>query len=567
MASGGAPSYPPLDPPPEKPTLWYWHHTYSSIYNDKEPAASQALIDQAVAAGYTGLAFWDSGMTFANRPGWDPSTTKAIVAYAVSKGLEVLPSVAPFGYSNDLLQTDPNLAEGRRVIGSQFTVKAGQLSFVNSLAPLVNGDFESGSTGWFSFGDAGASLSAGSGHGGGAAALLDKASNNERLTQALTLTPYRLYHLRFWLKTAGFSGGDAMLSVLDTSSASSPSLFDRELAPPTDQDFTQYDYTFNSGTATKALVYLGVWGGHEGQAWIDDISAEETALVNVLRRPGTPLSVYDPKTMTPFAEGTDVAMVVDPLVAMNRGTFDDYHAPPVIAVPAGSKLSDGQVVAVDSYSVFPAIDVGTGACLTEPAVHSWMHDNIAALAAEMPENCGFFLGYDEVRHMHSCELCRKQSDSAGGLLAWSVGRSASEIHAVRPDAPLYFWTDMFDPYHNAVDNYYYVEGNVAGSWQGLPPGAIMMNWNLGKLAQSLAWFAGTDPSGMQPHGFRQIIAGYYSNGDGGAEATKELGAATGVPGVIGAMYTVWDDNYTQLQAYADAMRAGWAAYRSSVPAH
>ena len=29
------------------------------------------------------------------------------------------------------------------------------------------------------------------------------------------------------------------------------------------------------------------------------------------------------------------------------------------------------------------------------------------------------------------------------------------------------WSDMFDPNHNAVDDYYLVNGTLAGSWEGL----------------------------------------------------------------------------------------------------
>ncbi len=40
---------------------------------------------------------------------------------------------------------------------------------------------------------------------------------------------------------------------------------------------------------------------------------------------------------------------------------------------------------------------------------------------------------------------------------------------------------MFDPYQNAVNNYYFVEGNVAGSWSGVPSNVTIMNWNLSNL--------------------------------------------------------------------------------------
>jgi len=128
------------------------------------------------------------------------------------------------------------------------------------------------------------------------------------------------------------------------------------------------------------------------------------------------------------------------------------------------------------------------------------------------------------------------------------------------------WNDMFDPYHNATPDYQYnypVEGDLTGSWLGLPPGFIIMNWNLGNLTQSLQWFAGMQAG--EPESFQQIIAGYYDSGDGAGSATSELQAAAGIPGLIGLMYTSWEDDYTQLVPFANAVRAGWPAYVSSVP--
>lgn len=564
--SGGA-VYPPLPPPPAMPELWYWHHTYLSGTNASEPAASQARIDQAVAAGYTGLALWDSSVTFLTKPSWDPTKLKAVVAYAVSKGLKILPGAADYGYSNDMLQFDPNLAEGQHVIGSRFKVTGGQLVPVNSLPPVANSNFESGTATWFSFGDGGLGIDTSTAHGGQASAVFAPSSGpNQRLTNPLALTPWRLYHVGFWVKTSGFHGGLSVAGLDSTDPKTTLNRISRDFTVATDGDWTRYDVTFNSRESTQILLYIGVWGGHQGTLWLDDVVVEETALVNVLRRKGTPVKVYDPVTQASYAEGSDVAMIVDPGVVASHGNFDGYHAPPVIAVPSGSKLTEGQTVAVDSYSVFPAVAGGVGVCLTEDGAHSWMHDNLVAMAGIFPPSSGFFLSYDEMRHMNSCDLCRQKSLSAGQLLAWSMERSVAEVNAVRPGAQLYVWNDMFDPYHNAVNHYYSVEGDIAGSWAGLPPGIVMMNWNLGQLHKSLTWFAGKDPSGMQPHGFQQIIAGYYSNPDGGGEAATEMAAAMGVPGVIGVMYTTWDENYSQLQQYADGVRGAWGAYRVSVGA-
>ena len=103
--------------------LWYWHHAY--ITNPAAVESSEALIDRAVEAGYTGVVFWDSSFTFMAAPFW-PSQNVAylqqVMNYATAKGLKVMATVAPYGYSNDALQNNPNWAEAQQVVGTQFTV-------------------------------------------------------------------------------------------------------------------------------------------------------------------------------------------------------------------------------------------------------------------------------------------------------------------------------------------------------------------------------------------------------------------------------------------------------------
>src|SRR5262249_55551563 len=127
-------------------------------------------------------------------------------------------------------------------------------------------------------------------------------------------------------------------------------------------------------------------------------------------------------------------------------------------------------------------------------------------------------------------------------------RASAVVRAAHPGATLYFWSDMFDPNHNARDDYYMVSGDIAGSWNGLPSNAVIMNWHLGNHA-SMAFFAGLQ--------LPQIIAGYYDTGDGTQAAIDNLAARQGTPGVIGAMYTTWYGDYSQLEAYAASVRSHW----------
>ena len=105
---------------------------------------------------------------------------------------------------------------------------------------------------------------------------------------------------------------------------------------------------------------------------------------------------------------------------------------------------------------------------------------------------------------------------------------------------------MFDPGQNAIRDYFLVRGDLAGSWEGLGGPVGVVNWNAPGARASLEFFAG--------HGHRQVIAGYY---DGPPGAIRDwLEAARGVRGIEAILYTTWENRYGDLEAFAQACRAG-----------
>jgi hypothetical protein len=288
--------------------------------------------------------------------------------------------------------------------------------------------------------------------------------------------------------------------------------------------------------------------------------------VYLVRRAGAPVKVYDLHDASKvYREGADYNYVFDPHVETTRTPFNDtYHQPAPITLPKGTRLVPGQRVEVDSYSVFPIPGaLGVAMCMSEPVVYKWIAQNARAIKKVLPAGGSVLIGYDEIRQMNSCAKCRAKNMTAGDLLAWSMGQSLQIYQPLLPEAPLYTWSDMFDVHHNAMDHYYYVEGDLAGSWKGVPANVSIMNWGLERLKDSLTWFSGLDSRQPIPH--RQLIAGYYDTGNGAVAAQKELASATGIPGLQGLMYTTWGDDYTQLESFAAAARAHWGEYTASVP--
>jgi len=550
-----------------QPELWWWQGMEPD--NPTDIAAIEANIDQAIGYGYTGVAFWESSFSYMSSRNWPPQETayvQQVVNYARSKGLKTMALAAPYGYSDSvLLRTNLNWAEGEHITGSQFTVNASatQLVPVNSFSGLVNPGFESGMTGWFGLGDPNLAIDTTVFHSGAASGVITNAAGNARFYQVLNVTPWRQYHVRYWVKTQNFSGG--LIEVYDATSGLS--LYSYSITASPTQDWTAFDFTFNSRTTTQPALYFGVWGGSTGSIWFDDILVEETSLVYVLRRPGTPLTIYNPTNpSTVYQEGEDVNAISDPniLSGIGVGFVDQYHTPTTVTLPGGTSLKAGQTVAIDYYAVVPALPEGdVGMCLTDTGPQAWMQNNVQVITAALASTgTGYLLSYDEMRHMDSCAACKAKNMTPGQLLGWHVGQTYNLFQSLAPSAQMYVWSDMFDPFHNAGPNYYYVEGDIAGSWAGLPPQITILNWDLWNLTNSLNWFAGLNT--QQPTPFRQIIAGYYDTGDGATAASQEISAALGIPGVAGLMYTTWEGDYSQMQAFANTVKSNWPSYNSSL---
>ena len=547
------------------PVLWYWQT--ASPQSLADVSGIEAQIDQAFSYGYTGVAFWSPAFSLMGST-VDPANNVAymqqLLSYAQLKGMQTMGTTSPYGYSDNALVNNPNWAEGEHITGSQFTVNASKTALVpvNSFGGLANPGFESGMTGWFSYNDPNMGIDTTVAHSGSASGYITNASGDSRFQQTLNVIPWRQYHARIWIKTSNFQGY-AQIEVWDP--ATNITSFITTIGQQSTGDWTELDFTFNSRGAAQPSLLFGVWGGSSGTIWFDDAFIEETSLVYVLRRSGTPLTVYNPANpSTVFQEGSDFNPIADPQLASGAHfPFNGfYHTPGVVTLPSITSLQPGQTVAIDYYAVEPVQATGdVGMCLTEPGAQNWLQQNAQAIVSNLP-GMSYLLSYDEMRHMNSCAACKAKNLTPGQLLASHVTNTYNLYHSLAPSASYYIWSDMFDPYHNAINNYYFVEGNIAGSWTGIPSGVTVMNWNLGNLTNSLTWFSGLNS--QQPTHYKQVIAGYYDSGDGAAAATQELQQAAGIPGVTGLMYTTWVSDYSQLQQFATAAKSNWSSYLSTV---
>ena len=185
-------------------------------------------------------------------------------------------------------------------------------------------------------------------------------------------------------------------------------------------------------------------------------------------------------------------------------------------------------------------------CLSEPQLEKILR-NQARRINELFHPKTFFKSHDEIRVANWCRACQNRKLTPGQLLAENARQCTSILNSVNPQARIVVWSDMFDPHHNAVDNYYLVNGALKGSWEGLAPGVIIANWNGDKASKSLKFFA--------DRGHRQVIAGYY-DGDDLTNFEHWDSAARSVERVNGFMYTTWRAKYGLLERYGKAILAG-----------
>jgi hypothetical protein len=294
------------------------------------------------------------------------------------------------------------------------------------------------------------------------------------------------------------------------------------------------------------LAYFGTWGGQSGKIWWDDLKVEEIGLTNVVRRPGCPLSVKG-EDGTKFVEGQDFESVKDPEMGMKPwpGGYEIWHPSPAIKLIPGSRIKEGQKLRVSFYHSMMTLADQAAICPSEPATDALIVDT-AKRVNDIFNPKGFFMAHDEIRIMNWCDACQKRGQTPGQILAMNARKCYDAVRKANPSSDVFVWSDMFDPYHNAVDKYYLVNGSLKNSWLGLPKDTIVVNWNSGKAAESLPFFDGL--------GHRQILAGYY---DSNPENIKGwLSKARSAKGLVGVMYTTWVGNYKDLEAFAKAAWGG-----------
>jgi hypothetical protein len=505
-----------------------WLFVWRDMSDPNEVERLIARFPQAMASGYNGVVFSYNVA---------PAKAAELKQAAKANGLDLI-AIVMGGPRNR------NDVEGVPVKDAVFVVHGDRAALEpDTTARLRNGDFEDATgnhfKGWAWQDDEGVTTFADHDvvHGGKTSLRMENIGRNEsqhcRIAQPVDLQPYRQYRISFWAKTEQLTPADAEVKVLSTNTQYAISF--QSFHVEGTQDWKHYDLVFNSLEHSKGVLYLGCWSGKSGKLWWDDLRIEEIGLVNVLRRPGCPVTVRG-EDGAEYEEGRDYARVTDPLL----NPWQAFHEPPLIKLTPSSRIRDGARLRVSYYHPL-IVYQGVNSCLSEPKVFADWEAEVRQ-ADESFHPAAYLMSHDEIRVMNQCALCRSKNLTPGELLAWNVRQAAGIIRKVRPDAEIWVWSDMFDPMHNAVDHYYAVNGSLAGSWKGLDKDVGIVNWDGGLKGKNCRFFADL--------GLRQILSGYYDSDEDGSGIAEWLANTRDVPGIVGAMYTTWEDKYGAMQAWA-----------------
>ncbi|MBI1369072.1 MAG: hypothetical protein GC162_10510 [Planctomycetes bacterium] len=516
-----------------------------------------ALLKRAKSAGYSAAVITDFKFgRIDDRPANYYTNLTRTRDAARNLGIELIPCVMPIGYSASILINNPNLAEGIPVRDCDFVVHDGKATVADRANLLPGGNFEkpgkNAPAGWDWIDGFGVSTSLDTSvkHAGASSLKMTNfgkgnESGNCRVVKKLALKPWHQYHLSVWIKTQNVSNpGEIHAMIL----ADNRALNFANLGVKATQDWTKHDIVFNSLDHAEANLYLGLWDGGKdpGTIWLDEASCTLAGAINLVRRDGCPVRVTNADGSVVYEEGRDFEKWVNEKTGNDPypGSFHVMTPEPPMVMSASGRIHDGDHLKVSYFHTVTIYDEQVSSCLVAPELFQHMQRQIELVHKYLSPK-RYFMEHDELRVAGWCDLCTADHKTAGQLLAENVRHCTQIIKSVDPDAGIIVWSDMFDPNHNAVDKYYLVSSTLAGSWEGLDPSVMIANWNGGKAAKSLAFFAN--------RGHHQVIAGYYDDGNVEASAKRWLDAAGPIANVDAIMYTTWRNDYANLERFAKAV--------------
>jgi hypothetical protein len=528
-----------------------WVFVSNSLGSEKDVNDVERIVKTASEHGLNGMLL-TAGLDHIDRqPPEFPGRLARVKATCDKLGIEIIPCIFSIGYGGDVLTYNRNLAAGIPVRDAPFVVKDGEAHLDPDRAVrIANGGFEEhdgdrlkgygfhDNPGDVSFVDSTVF------HSGKASLRFEGFGRYEyghgRVMQQVAVQPGRCYRVSGWVKTEGLEPANSFHVLVLGEDGRDLAPYVPGVIPP--GQWRRIVMGFNSLDRDKVNIYAGVWEGKAGRLWIDDLEVQEVALLNVLRRPGTPVTVRSERTGEVYEEGRDYGPIRDEQLDFR---FD--HEPPAIKLLPGGRIHEGDRLKVSYYHGMGIYDGQVTACMSEPEVYEiWTKQ--AELLHKHLAPAKYLLSMDEVRAGGSCQACKSRNLSMAQILGDCITKQVAILRKVNPKAEVFIWSDMLDPNQNAHGDYYLVEGDFTGSWEYVPKDLRIVCWYFDICDKSLGFFSS--------HGF-QTLAGAYYDGDTLDNPRGWLDALDKTPNAIGIMYTTWENKYELLAPFGDLVIDRW----------
>lgn len=530
------------------PYRWVFADKWFNKDSDVEDIKS--IVKTASEHGLNGMVLWGGLDRLYFQPPSYFRRLEVVKQICEEHNVEIIPMIFSVGMGGSVLAHDKNLAAGLPVRDAFFIMKDGKAHLVPDPAvEIVNGGFEKyagNNVAEYEFHDKPGKVS-----------FIDTQTRKSekvslrfenfgkyrhghaRVMQQIKVHPYRCYRLSCWVRTKDLEPLNSLrMLVLSPDGRTLVSWRPDILST---NDWRRIAWGFNSLEHNKVRVYIGAWGGKSGKFWVDDLAIEEVGLLNVLRRPGTPVTVKGEEAGMVYEEGKDFTPIRDPNLNFR---FD--HEPAVIDILPASRIKNGEHLRVSYYHGMETTKKWqVGVCMSEPKLYEIWTEQAKLIHKHLAPS-KYFLSMDEIRAGGTCEACKGRNMTMAQILGDCITKQVQIIRTVNPQAEVLIWSDMLDPSHNARDKYYLVEGDFNGSWEYVPKDLIIVCWSYDRVNHSIKFFSSL--------GFRTLASACH---DGGTlDITRRwLEVLDQNANAFGIMYTTWKDKYELLVPFADTVTA------------
>jgi len=525
----------------------HWVFAGSSCQDEGDDTEQIAIMDAALAAGYTGVFFAFSWWAFIEQ--WSEASLARMTAireHAREIGMTfVLGCMNPSNYTDNYYTDGESaevIAEGMPATEMRFIVQ-GDGSIVpdpndldirfNAVVPAGNTNIAVGDSPWY-------------------VGVLDP-------------TEHTYVHVSFRVK-ASVDYDDSTIRVTTigwrtVDGVEYPTYTFQNYQQSVNADWTEINLTFNTQESEKIYFYISPsTSATVGSIDFDTLVFAPAGIMNVLRRDNTPFIMTSEDGLTTYTEGVDFENAEDINIrtAMPYGSI--WHTPVPEMNKVGSALSTDDVVLCSYYH----IGFYRGAwrpCYSDTVYRARLSTIMTELRNQWDPD-EYSIMADEIRLSGWDPACTSLG-TQGQQLADFIASIFNIIQLSDPSKTVSTWSDSFDPYHNAraVGAWYMNPGSFYGSWLGLDASMKIINWNrqkqvvdeddnldaggLPRWERAIQFFRGI--------GHRQILAGFYDSLD--TDFEEEWVAYAQPYNYDGAMYSTFlPKDYTQLVAYLNAVR-------------